>query len=375
MERQSILILNNSSVGLFGFRKELLEALCQRYQVTALAKDTGGSDKLAALGCRYIPMQLDYHGTNPLQELKLIRFYKNAIRSIRPDVVLTYTIKPNIYGGIACSQLGVPCIANITGLGTAVESGGLLQKITVPLYRRGLRGAQKVFFQNAANRDFMLARHMVRKGQYDLLPGSGVNLERFSLLPYPESDTVDFCFISRLMREKGIEQYLDAAESIHARHPEALFHICGSGGEAYRPRIEALEKSGAVVYHGYTTDVAGMHRIFACTIHPSYYPEGMSNVLLESCACGRPIITTGRPGCGEIVDDGVNGFVVREKDSADLVEKIEKFLSLPWERRRDMGLAGRAKVEKEFDRQIVVQKYLDELEAVRSREERHAQTI
>ena len=341
----TILIVSNVTAGLVSFRRELIETLTRDHTVYILAADNGRRDVLESLGAIIIPAELERHGTNPVKELRSAAFFKSKMREIKPDIVLTYTIKANIYAGMAAASLGIPYVANITGLGPAVENGGLMQKITVPLYRYGLRKARKVFFQNTANRDFMLARHMVREGQYDLLPGSGVNLDKFALQPYPSGETVDFLFISRITKAKGIDQFLDAA------------------------------REGVILYHGSVSDVAGMHRVCACTVHPSYYPEGMSNVLLESCACGRPIITTDRPGCGEIVDDGVNGFVVREKDSADLVEKIETFLSLPWEKRRDMGLAGRAKVEKEFDRQIVVQKYLDELAAVQSGEARHAQTV
>ena len=372
---ERILIVSNVTAGLVSFRRELIETLARENEVFILAADNGRRDILESLGARVIPAELERHGTNPLKELRAAAFFQKKMRELKPDIVFTYTIKANIYAGMAAASLSIPYVANITGLGPAVENGGLMQKITVPLYRHGLRKAQKVFFQNAANRDFMLSRRMVREGQYDLLPGSGVNLTQYQPTPYPHGDTVDFLFISRVMKAKGIDQYLDAARIIRARHPETRFHVCGRCEQDYEGRLRALQEEGVILYHGSISDVAGMHRICACTVHPSYYPEGMSNVLLESCACARPIITTGRPGCGEIVDDGVNGFVVREKDSADLAEKIERFLSLPWERRRDMGLAGRAKVEREFDRQIVVQKYLDELAAVRSREANHAQTV
>ncbi len=369
-----ILIVSNVTTGLVSFRRELIETLTRENEVFILAADNGRRDILETLGAVVIPTDLERHGTNPLRELHTAAFFKDKIREFNPDLVLTFTIKANIYAGMAAASLGIPYVANVTGLGPAVEYGGLMQKITVPLYRYGLRKAQKVFFQNAANRDFMLTRHMVREGHYDLLPGSGVNLERYSIQPWPGGDSVDFLFISRIMREKGIDQYLEAAKIIRARHPETNFHVCGSCEQDYKARLQTLQEQGIIIYHGRISDVAGMHRISSCTIHPSYYPEGMSNVLLESCACGRPIITTARPGCGEIVDDGINGFVVREKDSADLVEKIELFLSLSWEKRRDMGLAGRAKVEGEFNRQIVIRKYLDELEAVR-KEKDHAKAF
>ena len=360
---KKILVLSNGSGGLFGFRRELMEELCAKYEVIALAKPTGNVNALEKMGCRLIPVDMEYHGTNPIKELKLVSYYKKMLRELQPDVVLTYTIKPNIYGGMACAALGIPYIENITGLGTAVENGGLLQKITVPMYGRGLRKARLVFFQNRENLEFMQKRRML-SGPFDLLPGSGVNLDRFPLLEYPKEETVHFTFISRIMQEKGIDQYIDAARAITKKYPNTCFHVYGSCEGGYKERLEALEREGVLQYHGYTKDVLGVHRNSSCTVHPSFYPEGMSNVLLESAACGRPVITTDRPGCKETLDDGVTGFVVKQRSSEDLIEKIEKFLSLSWEARREMGLAGRAKMEREFDRNVVVKKYLNLIEEI-----------
>ena len=356
---QKVLIISNVTNGLYLFRRELIEQLVKNYQVDILANDTGSVEALLKLGCRVSISPMKRHGTNPLKEIQLFQYYKKKIENIKPDVVLTYTIKPNIYAGMACAQLKVPYIANITGLGTAVEQKGILQRLTLIMLKRGLRKAQKVFFQNPENRDYLLRHHII-SGDYDLIPGSGVNLERFPLLDYPQGETVDFFFISRVMKEKGIEQYLDAAAYIRQKYPNTRFHVCGAGA-AYKEKLENLSAEGTIIYHGKISDVVGMHKISSCTIHPTYYPEGMSNVLLESCACGRPIITTDRPGCREIVDDGVNGFVVKQQNSQDLILKIEKFLALSWEERRQMGLRGRAKVEREFDRRIVVSKYLEEI--------------
>ena len=161
------------------------------------------------------------------------------------------------------------------------------------------------------------------------------------------------------MKEKGIDQYLEAAKFIRAKHPETRFHVCGNCTREYENILKEQNDNGTVIYHGRISDVVGMHRISCCTIHPTYYPEGMSNVLLESCACGRPIITTNRPGCKEIVENGVSGFLVKQQDSQDLIKIIEKFLSLNREERLKMGLAARQKVEKEFDRNIVIKKYLE----------------
>ncbi len=379
-----VLILANKSTGLYKFRGELLETLIAKGHEVFISVPNGDFiEEMQQMGCRFIETEISRHGTNPLTDLALAKKYCAIIKSVKPDIVFTYTIKPNVYGGIACQLCKVPYVANVTGLGTAVENGGILQKITLALYRTGLRKAKRVFFQNQANQDFML-RHKVVRGAYSLLPGSGVNLERFSPLPYPdETDGIHFVFISRIMREKGIEQYLDAAKHFKAAEPaeapdsrhserseessavssyKVTFHICGFCEPEYKGKLDEYIKNGTVIYHGMVRDVREIHKISHCTIHPSFYPEGISNVLLESCASARPIITTDRSGCKEVVDDGVNGYVAKQCDSEDLIRKIEKFVALTHEQKMQMGLAGRAKVEKEFDRKIVVDAYMKEME-------------
>ena len=204
--------------------------------------------------------------------------------------------------------------------------------------------------------------------KHELLPGSGVNLQRYTVLAYPENNTVEFAFISRIMKEKGIDQYLETAEYIKRKYPNTVFHVCGFCEDSYEDKLKLLNEKGIIVYHGMVRDVKEFLKNVHCTIHPTYYPEGISNVLLESSACARPIITTNRSGCREVIDDGVNGYIVREKDSSDLIEKVEKFLSLTFEQKREMGMRGREKVEREFDRNIVVDRYMkivDDLEQTR----------
>ena len=357
-----ILLLANDSTYVYNLRREGIEAmLAKGWQVAAVCQRKQHWEDLTALGCRMLPLAVARHGKNPLQDLSLLRAYGRLLDAEAPDVVLTYNIKPNVYGGMACAKRGIPYLVNVCGLGTPVENPGPMQLLTVTLYKLGVKKAACVFFQNQENEDFFNARRMA-PGHHHLLPGSGVNTARFALLPYPHGETVDFLFISRVMKEKGIDQYLEAAQAIHARHPETVFHILGGcDDEGYLRTLEQLEGTGAIRYHGQQNSVLPFQQISACTVHPTYYPEGMSNVLLESAACGRPIITTDRSGCREIVEDGVNGFVCRQKDSADLIAQLEKFLALPWEKRREMGLAARRKVEREFDRQIVVDAYLQEI--------------
>ena len=366
-----VLILANNDVGLYKFRKELISELlypgsylkdriAEPCEVFISLPNGGFVPELVEMGCVFIDTPIERHGTNPIAELKLKNRYKQIIREVRPDIVFSYTIKPNIYGGMACKALKIPCVMNITGLGTAVENGGIMQKVMLLLYRLALPGAKKVFFQNTENEQFFTT-HKLAPGKHDMLPGSGVNVDQYSVLDYPSEDTVEFVFISRIMKEKGIDQYLEAAKAIREKYPHTRFHICGACEPEYNGELQKLIDDNTVIYHGLVKDIAAIHKMTHCTVHPTYYPEGMSNVLLEACASGRPIITTDRAGCREIIDDNISGFVIRQKDSNDLIDKLERFINLSYEQKKAMGLAARAKVEKEFDRKIVVEKYMNEL--------------
>lgn len=360
-----ILVVSNSDGGLYSFRKELIEKMTTIGKVfIASIFSESRKEYFESLGCTCIETEFDRHSTNPFLELKLMKLYKKIIEDIKPEVVLTFTIKPNVYAGAVCASKGIPYIANVTGFGTAVENPGFLQPIATVLYRFGLRKATKVFFQNKSNMEFGIRKGII-KANYDLLPGSGVNLEYHLLQPYPEGEVIEFTFISRIMKEKGIDQYLDAAKVIKTRHPDTVFHVCGNCEQDYKQILFDLQEKGMIIYHGNVSDVREIHKITHCTVHPTYYPEGMSNVLLEACANGRPIITTDRPGCGEIVEDGINGYIVKQNDSSDVIDKIERFLNLTHEEKKQMGLNGRAKVGREFDRKQVVQAYLYQINEIR----------
>lgn len=356
-----ILILVNHEIVIYNFRKELVEKLIQEgYEVYISSPYGKKIDYFINLGCIYKEISIDRHGINPLKDLKIIEEYKKLIKEINPRAVLTYTIKPNIYGAIAAKKYNVPVIANITGLGTAVEKEGLLQKITVLMYKYAFSKIQTVFFQNTENMQFF-ADKKIALGKHKLIPGSGVNLVQFKPLEYPSNDTTEFVFISRIMKEKGIDQYLGAAEAITKKYPNTKFHICGFCEEEYETKLASLEENGVIIYHGLVDDIREVLKNVHCTIHPTYYPEGLSNVLLESCASARPIITTDRSGCREVVDNEVNGYVIEQKNTQSLIDAIEKFIKLSHEEKIQMGLAGRKKVEKEFDRNIVVNSYLKEI--------------
>ena len=362
---KKVLILGNSGLVVFGMRGELIQRLVKDgYDVVASFPDgfLGEGETLSKeFGCSYAEIAIDRRGTNVFRDAVLLKDYLKLLKDVKPDVVLTYTVKCSIYGGLACRLMKIPYIVNITGLGTGLAEGGFKQKLLVKLYQVAVKSADCVFFQNQSDRQFFIA-HRIRYKKDGLLPGSGVNLEKYVPIPYPEEDKIVFTYIARVMKAKGIDEFLTAAKAIKQEYPNAEFHICGFYEDDYKEIIENAEETGIVKYHGQVSDVRPYEAISHCIVLPTYHPEGISNVLLEAAACARPLITTNRHGCKEVVDDGVNGYLIRERDSQDLLEKMRKFMELPWEVRRDMGLAGRAKVEKEFDRQIVVQKYIEELQ-------------
>ena len=357
-----VLFLVNHDVVIYNFRLELVEALLeQKHEVYISCPYGDRINDLTKLGAKHFDITIDRHGMNPLKDLKLIKQYKKLIKSIKPDIVFSYTIKPNIYGAIAARKYHVPFVANITGLGTADENGGIKQKICISLYKIAFKKVRKVFFQNTANQQFFID-HKIALGKHDLLPGSGVNLERFKPLPYPDQSIIRFIYIGRIMKEKGVDYYLEAARYIKDKYPNTEFHVCGFTEKEYQGKLQEYIDKGLIIYHGMVKDVREIHKITHCLVFPSYYPEGISNVLLEAAACARPIITTDRAGCRETVDNGKTGYVIPIKNQEALNSAILKFLEL--NEKEKMGLEGRKKIEQEFDRRIVVNKYLEELKKI-----------
>lgn len=360
---KKILILANNDIGLYNFRKELIERLIQERNEVYISLPNGERVKdLEKLGCIFVETNVDRRGTNPIKDLKLILKYKNILKKVKPDIVLTYTIKPNIYGGLMCRIKNIPYICNITGLGTATENKSIVQKIVFILYKCALKRVKCCFVQNSENLQFLTDNKLVDKMRCKLIPGSGVNLKHFKVLPYPNnSENVRFLFISRIMKEKGIEQYLEAAKVIKGKYSNTEFHVLGFCEQEYEAQLQKLTEDGIINYHGLQKDVIPFLQETSCLIHPSYYPEGMSNVLLEASASGRPVITTNRSGCKETVEDGKTGYIIEIKNSQQLIDKIEEFLKLSNEQRKQMGIDARKKVEKEFDRNIVIEEYLKNL--------------
>ena len=359
---KKILILANKDITLLYFRKELIEKLvAEKNDVTVCFPKSDKVNEFINMGCKFIDIKMDRRGTNPVKDMGIIFNYLKILKETKPDIVLTFTIKPNLYGGFACRIKKIPYIANITGLGTALQNEGLLQKLTIFLYHIAFKKIKCCFMQNEDNMKFF-EKHKIADGKRKLLPGSGVNLEKYKLLEYPkENDDLEFLFIGRIMKEKGIDLYIETAKYIKSKYKNTKFHVIGYCEQDYEGILEDLQKEEIIIYHGKQDNMIPFYKLSCCTIHPTYYPEGMSNVLLESAASGRPVITTDKPGCREIVDEGVTGFIVKPQDIESLKIAVEKFINMPYEEKVNMGLAGRRKVEKEFDRNIVIDAYMKEI--------------
>lgn len=359
---QKVLILSNVTYDLYSMRREVVEAIIDNGYAVSISAILGRkADYFSDLGCKMIDTEIDRRGVSFISDLKLLINYIRIIKQEKPHTVLTYTIKPNLYGGIASTILNVPYLSNITGLGSAENAKKYVKLIVKNLYKIGLRRSSCIFYQNEDGLK-KVNKLLKRKDRYQLIPGSGVNAHYFSLQDYPKDDhEVNFLYISRIMKEKGIEEYLEAATIIKKKYPNVNFHVLGFCEEDYNKRLKNLQESNIIIYHGVQNDVREFHKFSHATIHPTYYPEGISNVLLESASCGKPIITTNRSGCREVVEDGVSGYLTEEKNSQDLIDKIESFLSLSYRQKRQMGLEGRRIVEKKFDRQIVVDAYINEI--------------
>ncbi len=360
-----ILIFTNQANGFYLFRKELLLALLKKGHQVVISvppdEKVALLEGLSAKALQVIPTPFERRGMNPLRDFGLFLTYLRILRKENPDRVLTYTIKPNLYGGLACRILRVPYFCTVTGLGTAIENGGPLRGALLFFYRVATKKARLVFFQNGRNLAFM-AEHGIAKGNSLLVPGSGVNLSEHPFVPYPPENPIRFLAVLRIMKDKGVGEYLEAVRIVKKRHPQVSFLLAGEYEEetraSYEPAVKALEKERTLEYLGQIDNVpqvmAGCHVI----VHPSYH-EGLSNVLLEAASCGRPVLASRIPGCVETFVEGESGLSFAARDTDALVKAMEKILTLSAARRREMGEAGRAFVEKNFDRQKVVEAYLE----------------
>ena len=379
MKNKTIAIVINTSWNIFNFRLGLLKALQKEgYKIVAIAPRDDYSEKLEALGFEYHNININNKGTNPLEDAKLVYAFYKLYKEIAPDVLLQYTIKPNIYGSMAAGMLGIPVISNISGLGTVFLNDGLSSKIARFLYKVALKVPKKVFYQNAHDRELFIESNLVKEEKTDLLPGSGIDTEKFKPLEDPVKESAKplrFLFIARLVKDKGLVEYVDAARQLMRKTPLTINHQpsteCAILGAFYpgnptaisEDEMKVWEEEGSVKYLGTSDDVRSVIAEADCIVLPSYR-EGLSRVLLEAASMAKPIITSNVPGCREVVEDGVNGYLCEVKDADSLAEQMEKMILLSDEEHREMGRRGREKVMKEFDEKIVIEKYREAISVI-----------
>ena len=359
-----IVFIVNHDVVIYNFRKELVEKLLSLgHEVFIISPDGKKINLLIEMGCKHEKIDVNRHGINPVEDIKLFNRYSNALKKIGPDIVFTYTIKPNIYGGAAAYFLHIPFFINVTGLGNAIKNdSGFLKKISSYMYSQILKRADAVFFQNKNDMSFFSKKISFKR--VELLPGSGVNLSSFQPIEYPKNKKLRFLFLSRIMKEKGFDEFLSAARQMKSSGYDASFEVAGFIDEIdYEKKVNKSVEEGIINYYGQVDDVRQLFKNINCLVLPSYH-EGMSNVLLEAAASGRPLIASNIPGCQEIIDDRNNGFLCEPKNSEDLLRKMILFYELSWNEQEFMGIKSRDKVEKEFNRNIITDKYIDMMEDV-----------
>lgn len=378
MMNRKIVISVNTAWNIHNFRSGLVKALIRYgYEVMVVAPDDEYVPRLNALGCRFIGMPMDNNGTHPGRDFSLLMRYLRVLRSVRPLAYLGYTIKPNVYGSIAAQALGIPVINNIAGLGTTFINRSLLTCLVKELYRFSLRRSCRVFFQNADDQGVFIQAGLVRKEIADRVPGSGIDLTYYQ--PVPPTAVQGRCFrfllISRMLKDKGVEEFVAAAKIVRRRVPAVQFQLLGfvdvgNSNSISLERIRGWENNSLVHYLGKTDDVRPYLADADCIVLPSYR-EGVPRSLLEAAAMARPIIATNVAGCQDIVDDNVNGLLCQVKDPDDLAEKMMQMIRLSPEKRLDMGAAGRRKVTAQFDENIVIRKYLDMIDEIAAAHERN----
>lgn len=363
---RKIVISVNAAWNIHNFRSGLVKAIIRHgYEVMVMAPDDRYSRRLSLLGCRFKVLPMDNNGTSPSRDLALLVKYWRVLQSVRPLVYLGYTIKPNVYGSIAAHGLGIPVINNIAGLGTTFINKNLLTSLVKRLYRVSLRKSNRVFFQNSDDLNLFVQAGLIQPGSADILPGSGIDLNHFSPAPLHRASKLGFRFllVSRMLRDKGIEEFVAAAKIVRQYMPAVQFQLLGPVDEknpnvVSLERIRLWERDDLVKYLGETDDVRPYLNNADCIVLPSYR-EGTPHSLLEAAAMERPIITTDVAGCREVVDHDNNGFLCKVKDASDLAEKMMQMVSLSHEQRLAMGVRGRIKIVTEFDENIVIEKYLN----------------
>ena len=358
---KKVLILANNDVGLYQFRQELIAELLKKNKIYISLPYGDMIEPLKKKGCKFIDTPVDRRGLNPIKDMELFIYYMELLKKVKPDLVITYTIKPNIYGSLACELLGIPYAVNITGLGTAFQKKGALRALVTMMYKVSLRKAKVVFFENCENQQIFIDEKIVPENKTCLLNGAGVNLEKYTYIDYPtDRQPVRFLFIGRVMREKGVNELFKAMRMLRKDGINCSLDVVGGYEENYESIIRRFEKEGWLNYHGFQDDVRPFIANCHCFVLPSWH-EGMANTNLECAASGRPVITSYIHGCLEAVVEGKNGFLCEKQNARSLYEVMKKFAELPVEDWAQMGKFGREHMVEVFDKRKVVAKTISHL--------------
>lgn len=367
---KKIAIISNTSWNLYNFRLSLMKAMRSTgYDVIAIAPYDQYSEYLKRENFEYYNINIDNKGTNPINDLKTTFEFYQLYRKLSPEVILNYTIKPNIYGTIAANLLGIKAINNISGLGTLFIKENLFTKVAKNLYRYSQKRAFRVFFQNSDDFKLFLKNKLVRKEQCDQLPGSGIDLTKFKPVKEIKKDnSFIFLLVSRVLWDKGIGEYIEAIRILKQKYPHVKYQLLGSVDVQNKTAISKKQidewcKDGLIDYLGVTDDVKEYITSVDCVVLPSYR-EGTPRSLLEAASMEKPVITTDTVGCKDVVDDGQTGFLCKVKSGEDLAAKMDQMISLSRDERVKMGRKGREKMVREYDEKIVIQKYLETLSQI-----------
>lgn len=364
MPQPHVLIAINTSWNVVNFRAGLVRGLqAAGYGVSVAAPPDRFTPALEALGCRFYPVELQGHGRSPAADFRYMSRMFALLRRERADALLGFTVKPNVYGSLAAHALNIPVINNIAGLGVVFNERGATARIVNTLYRLALRRSHRVFFQNGDDRELFVRGGLVRAMQTEQLPGSGVDLGRFAEQPLPTAAPFTFLLVARLLKEKGLAELAEAAEALRAHGAPVRVRVLGPHDPANPASVPAADlarwtAAGTVEHLGTADDVRSALAAAHCVVLPSYYREGTPRALLEALATGRPVITTDMPGCRDVVDDGVNGFLVPPRDAPALARAMARVAALPPAELAAMGRASRLKAERQYNEALVVRAYL-----------------
>ena len=368
---KTIVVSINTSWNIINFRLGLLQALQKEgYDIVVVAPSDKYTELFKQYNFEYYDINMNNKGTNPIEDLKLIGSYYKLFKKIKPDLILNYTIKPNIYGTIAASFLNIPTVNNIAGLGTLFVNENIVTKIAKYLYKYSQSKASHVFFQNKEDFELFTSEQLVDIQKSSILPGSGIDTSKFIPIPKTrEDDKIVFLLIARMLWDKGIQEYVEAARIIKSKYNNVEFQLLGFLDVANKTAISKEQmdlwvEEGVVNYLGTSDNVKNEISQADCIVLPSFYREGTPRTLLESASMAKPIITTNNIGCKDVVDDGVNGYLCKVKDKNDLADKLEKMILLSDDERVAMGQKGREKMKKEFDEQIIIDNYLSVIQKI-----------